>query len=123
MQSEQNVIYRLMAGRPKLTYTEKDCREWKLTTVDPQERSTWRSDVRSAMPAASQLPVRGSTDMDDAPSPVLHVNQRSDMMYDMIGHHYLITFAYSLDTIIFLKEFLLKKLILKTKISIQQKTC
>ena len=20
----------------------KDCREWKLTTVDPQERSTWR---------------------------------------------------------------------------------
>ena len=31
------------AGRPKLTWkklTEKDCREWKLTTVDPQERST-----------------------------------------------------------------------------------
>ena len=35
------------AGRPKLTWkklTEKDCRKWKLTTVDPQERSTWRSD-------------------------------------------------------------------------------
>ena len=35
-------------GRPKLTWkklTEKDCREWKLTTVDPQERSTWRSGV------------------------------------------------------------------------------
>ena len=29
--------------------------EWKLTTVGPQERSTLRSDVRSAMPAASQL--------------------------------------------------------------------
>ena len=31
------------AGRPKLTWkklTEKDCREWKLTTVEPQERST-----------------------------------------------------------------------------------
>ena len=33
------------AKRPKQTWkklTEKDCREWKLTTVDPQERSTWR---------------------------------------------------------------------------------
>ena len=30
-------------GRPKLTWkklTERDCCEWKLTTVDPQERST-----------------------------------------------------------------------------------
>ena len=44
--------------------TERDCREWKLTTVDPQERSTWRSGVRSAMRAASQLP-----DVDDAPAP------------------------------------------------------
>ena len=29
------------AGRPKLTWKklmEKDCREWKLTRVDPQER-------------------------------------------------------------------------------------
>ena len=46
------------AGRPNQTWkklTEKDCREWKLTTVDPQERSTWRSGVRSAMRAASQL--------------------------------------------------------------------
>ena len=50
------------AGRPKLTWkklTEKECREWKLTTVDPQERSTWRSGVRSAMRAASQLPGKG----------------------------------------------------------------
>ena len=47
------------AGRPKLTWkklTERDCREWKLTAVDPQEWSTWRSGVRSAMRAASQLP-------------------------------------------------------------------
>ena len=60
------------AGRPKLTWktlTEKKCCQWKLTTVDPQERSTWRSGVRSAMPAASQLPGRGPTDVDDAPTP------------------------------------------------------
>ena len=45
---------------------EKDCHEWKLTTADPQERSTWRSDVRSAMRAASKLPGRGPADVDDA---------------------------------------------------------
>ena len=47
------------AETPKLTckkLTEKDCHEWKLTTVDPQERSIWRSGVRSAMHAASKLP-------------------------------------------------------------------
>ena len=81
VQSEQHVIYRLMAGgggggggggRPKLTWktlTERDCREWKLTTVHPQERSTWRSGVRSAMRAVSQLPGKGLTDVDDAPAP------------------------------------------------------
>ena len=76
VQAKQHVIYRLMpgggAGRPKLTWkklTEKDCPEWKLTTVDPPERSTWKSGVRSAMPAASQLPGRGPTDVDDAPAP------------------------------------------------------
>ena len=60
------------AGRPKLTWKklmERDCREWKLTTVDPRERSTWRSGVRSAMCAASQLPEKGPTDVDDAPAP------------------------------------------------------
>ena len=60
------------AGRPKLTWkklTERDCREWKLMTVDPQERSTWRSGVKSAMRAASQLPGKGPTDVDDAPAP------------------------------------------------------
>ena len=48
---------------------EKDCCEWELTTVDPEERSTWRSGVRSAMCAASQSPGRGPTDVDDAPAP------------------------------------------------------
>ena len=62
---------RLRAGRPKLTWkklTEKDCSQLKLTTVDLQERSTWRSGLRSAMHAASQLTGRGSTDVDDAPA-------------------------------------------------------
>ena len=81
MQSEQHVIYRLMAGRG-LTWkklTEEDCHEWKLTTVEPQERSTWRSGVRPAMSAASQLPERGPTDVADAPA---HARQKSD--YDMM---------------------------------------
>ena len=63
---------RRRAGRPKLTWKKlivRDCYEWKLTTVDPQERSTWRSGVRSAMCAASQLPGKGPTDEDDAPAP------------------------------------------------------
>ena len=63
---------RLGAGRLKQTWkklTEKDCREWKLTTVDPQERSTWRSGVRSALGAASQLPGKGLIDVDDATAP------------------------------------------------------
>ena len=75
VQSEQHVIYILMAaggaGRPKLTWKkmmEKDCRELKLTTVDPQKRSTLRPGVRSAMRAASKLPGRGATDVDDAPA-------------------------------------------------------
>ena len=73
------------AGRPKQTWkklTEKDCREWKLTTVDPQERSTWRSGVRSAMRAASQLPGKGPTDVDDAPAPA--GKSKIWLWYDMI---------------------------------------
>ena len=69
---------RRQAGRPKLTWKklmERDCREWKLTKVDPQERSTWRSGRRSAMRAASQLPGKGPTGADDAPAPV---NQKFD---------------------------------------------
>ena len=60
------------AGRSKLTrkkLMERYCREWNLMTVDPQERSTWRSGVRSAMHAASQLPGKGPTDVDDTPAP------------------------------------------------------
>ena len=49
-------------GRPKMTWkqlTERDPREWKLSAIDPHDRETWRSSVRSAMRAASHLPWRG----------------------------------------------------------------
>ena len=70
-------------GRPKMTWkqlTKRDCREWKLSAISPHDRHTWRSGVRSAMRAASQLSGRGSTDVDAAL--YLHVNKKSD--YDMI---------------------------------------
>ena len=44
--------------------TERDCRERKLTAIDPYDRHTWRSGVESAICAASQLPGRGPTDVD-----------------------------------------------------------
>ena len=37
---------------------------------------TWRSGMRSAMPAASQLPERGRTDVDVAPVPARSSNMR-----------------------------------------------
>ena len=57
-------------GRPKMTWkqlTERDCREWKLSAINPHDRNMWRSGVRSAMGAASQLSGRGPTDVDVAP--------------------------------------------------------
>ena len=80
VQSRQPLTYRLMEsvngkrgpGRPKMTWkqlTERDCREWKLSAIDPHDRDTWRSGVRSAMRAASQLPGRGPTVVDMAPIP------------------------------------------------------
>ena len=59
-------------GRPKMTWkqlTERDCKEWKLSAIDPHDRDTWRSGVRSAMCAGSQLPGRGPTVVDMAPVP------------------------------------------------------
>ena len=49
--------------------TERDCRERKLLAIDPHDRDTWRSGVRSAMHAASKLPGREPTDVDIAPLP------------------------------------------------------
>ena len=59
-------------GRPKMTWkqlTERDCREWKLSAINPHDRNMWRFGVRSAMCAASQLYGRGPTDVDVAPVP------------------------------------------------------
>ena len=74
---------KLGPGRPKMTWkqlTERVCREWKLSAISPHDRHTWRSGVRSAMCAASQLSGRGPTDV---MLPLyLHVNQKSN--YDMI---------------------------------------
>ena len=56
-------------GRPKMTWkqlTERDCREWKLSAINPYDRHTWRSGMRSAMRAASQLSGREPTDVDVA---------------------------------------------------------
>ena len=58
-------------GRPKMTWkqlTERDCREWELSAIDPHDRHTWRSGVRFAMHAASQPRARGPTDVDVAPA-------------------------------------------------------
>ena len=63
---------KLGPGRPKMTskqLTERDCREWKLLAINPHDRHTWRSGVRSAMRAASQLSGRGPTNVDVAPVP------------------------------------------------------
>ena len=40
-----------------------------LLASNPHDRHTWRSGVKSAMRAASQLSGRGPTDMDVAPVP------------------------------------------------------
>ena len=55
--------------------TERDCREWKLSAIDPHDRDTWRSAVRSAMHAAGQLPGRGLTTW--ILPLYLHVNEKS----------------------------------------------
>ena len=41
----------------------------ELSDIDALDRHTWRSCVRSAIRAASQLPGRGPTDVDVAPVP------------------------------------------------------
>ena len=89
------------AGRPRLTWkklTERDCRELKLTKVDPQERSTWRSGERSATRAASQLP--GKSPLMWMMPLHLHVNPKSD--FDMMIY-YLILITVRLPGIFVLK--------------------
>ena len=54
--------------------TERDCREWKLSAINPHDRRTWRSGVQQASyleggPLMWMLPL------------YLHVNQKSDYIY------------------------------------------
>ena len=56
--------------------TERDRREWKLSAINPHDRDTWRSGVRSSMCAANQLPGRGAPLMWIL-SLNLHINQKS----------------------------------------------
>ena len=51
-------------GRPKMTWKQLDCREWKRLAINPHDSRTWRSGVRSTMRAAIQLSGRGPTDED-----------------------------------------------------------
>ena len=66
-------------GRPKMTWkqlTETKCRKWKLSAIDPHDRHTWSSGVRSAcVQQASYL--EGGPLMWMLPL-FLHVNQKSD---------------------------------------------
>ena len=48
---------------------QRGCWEWKLSAINPHDRYTWRSGVRSAMRAASQLSGRGPSDVNVAPVP------------------------------------------------------
>ena len=41
--------------------------------VDPCDRDVWRSNVRSAMLAATQLPGGKGTDVDGAPAPASYI--------------------------------------------------
>ena len=70
-------------GRPKMTWkqlTEWDCREWKLSAINPHDRNMWRSGVR--LPCVQQASfLEGGQLMWMLPL-YLHVNQKSD--YDMI---------------------------------------
>ena len=66
-------------GRPKMTWkqlTERDCRKWKLSAIDPHDSHIWRSDFRYAMHTASRLHWRGALIW---MLPLyLHVNLKSD---------------------------------------------
>ena len=65
--------------RPKNTWKQllaRDYGEWKFLAIDPHDRHTWRSGVRSATRAASQL-FEGGPLMWMLPL-YLHVTQKSD---------------------------------------------
>ena len=64
-------------GRPKMTWkqlTERDCREWKLSAINPHDRCTCvqQASYLEGGPLMWMLPL------------YLHVNQKYDYDYDMI---------------------------------------
>ena len=77
-------------GRPKMTWkqlTERACREWKLSAINPHDRRTCRSGVRSAW-------VQQASYLEGGPmmwmlSLYLHVNQKSNYDYDMMKKKYI----------------------------------
>ena len=72
-------------GRPKMTWkqlTERDGREWKLSAINPNDRDTWRSGVRSAMSAATSC-LEGGPLLWIWPL-YLHVNKKNLMMIMMM---------------------------------------
>ena len=80
-------------GRPKMTWkqqTERDRRERTLSAINPHDRHSGRSGVRSAMHAASQLhvPGRGPTDVDAAPVLPLCTLIKNPVMMMIIGQNH-----------------------------------
>ena len=68
-------------GRPKMTWkqlTERDCREWKFSAIDPYDRDTWTSGVSSA--CSKPVTWKGV----NCCYLYLHVNQNTMMMMMMI---------------------------------------
>ena len=74
-----------VVGRPKMTWktlSERDHREWNLNEVDPCDRDVGSiSSVRSAMRAASKLPGKEPTDVDDAPTSAVNLNADECILY------------------------------------------
>ena len=71
--------------------TERDCRERKLYAINPHDRHTWRSGVRSAMHAQVSY-LEGGPLMWMLPL-YLHVNQKSDYD-DMIWSFFNIIYTF-----------------------------
>ena len=71
---------------------EKVCREWELTTVDPQERSTWRSGVRSMRALMWMMPlhVHQKSDYDDDDEDQLLLNAGQKYFRKLQGEHFAI---------------------------------
>ena len=82
--SKQPSTYRVEGKRgprrPQMSWkqlTERDCREWKLSAINPHDRNMWRSGASSAMRSASQLSLMWMLPL------YLQVNQKTD--YDMMS--------------------------------------